>query len=267
MGILNVTPDSFYDGGKYNNIDEAVIRCAEMISNGADIVDIGGESTRPGAEAVSEQEEIDRVIPVIEKISKEYNIPISIDTTKSKVAEEAVKAGCEYINDISGLKFDRRIAEIASKTKKKIILMHTSGRPAEMQQKTAYNNLMDDIVNGLQESIKIAAEAGIENKNIIIDPGIGFGKTVEQNYVIINNIKQFKKLGYPVLIGLSQKSLIWKLYENKEIDRLPATVALNMISVYNGADIIRVHNVYEHKLALRTVEFLMEQLINADSME
>lgn len=267
MGILNVTPDSFFDGGRYNKLDNALKHALNMVDEGAEIIDVGGESTRPGAEAVDTNEELDRVIPVIEKLRQESDVKISVDTTKSEVAEEALKNGADIINDISGLKFDSRIADIAADYKSDLILMHTTGTPKDMQKNIKYVDFLDDICSSLNSSVLIAKDKGVNPSKIIIDPGIGFGKTVEQNYIIINSIKKFKEISFRVLIGLSRKSLIWKLYENKEIDRLPATVSLNMISVYNGADIIRVHDVREHRLALKTVEFLMEHKGNANILE
>lgn len=255
MGILNVTPDSFYDGGRYNSVDAALYHVREMINDGVDIIDIGGESTRPGAQAVSVEEEIDRVCPIIEKITREFNIPVSIDTHKSKVAEEALKLGSIMVNDIYGLQGDPHMAATIARYNAYCVIMHIRGTPQTMQLNTEYNNLLLEIARYLRDSIKIAKNANIADDRIIIDPGIGFGKSLEQNYIILNNIKYFKLLGYPVLVGLSRKSLIGKLYNTDE-DRLPATLALNAIAIYNGADIIRVHDVKEHKLILEPLKML-----------
>ncbi|MEJ5360666.1 MAG: dihydropteroate synthase [Spirochaetota bacterium] len=257
MGILNVTPDSFYDGGKYNSIDTALYHVSEMINNGADIIDVGGESTRPGAEEVAVEEEIDRVCPVIEKIIHEFNIPVSIDTRKSMVADEALRLGAIMVNDITGLQGDSDMPVTIARYNAYCVIMHIKGTPQTMQLNTEYDDLLSEITRYLYNSIEIAKKAHIADDKIIVDPGIGFGKSLEQNYVILNNIKYFKKLGYPVLIGLSRKSLIGRLYDSNE-DRLPATIALNAIAMYNGADIIRVHDVKEHKLIIKPLKMLYQ---------
>ncbi len=257
MGILNVTPDSFYDGGKYNTIDAALYHVKEMINDGVDIIDIGGESTRPGAAEISLEEEIDRVCPVIEKITQEFDVPVSIDTRKSKVADEALKLGAIMVNDISGLQGDPEMPATVARHNAYCVIMHIRGTPQTMQLNTEYNDLLSEIVSFLYESIGIAKKANVADDKIIVDPGIGFGKSLEQNYIILNNIKSFKNLGYPVLIGLSRKSLIGRLYNTAE-DRLPATIALNAIALYNGADIIRVHDVKEHKLILKPLKMLLQ---------
>ncbi|PKL17394.1 MAG: dihydropteroate synthase [Spirochaetae bacterium HGW-Spirochaetae-5] len=255
MGILNLTPDSFYDGGVHNTAEKGFIRAVTMYEEGADIIDVGGESTRPGAEQIGIDEEIDRVVPVIERIRRELPVPVSIDTTKSKVAVEAAKAGATIINDISGLTFDPGIIKVAAEYKTELIINHIKGTPADMQKNTGYNDIIKDILDFLNISINNALESGVFKDKIIIDPGIGFGKSLEQNYIILNNIRRFIKTGYPVLIGLSRKSLIGKLYDENE-DRLPATIALNAVAVYNGADIIRVHDVKAHRLAMDSIDFL-----------
>jgi dihydropteroate synthase len=256
MGILNVTPDSFYDGGRNFGRDKAIDKAYQLYKDGADIIDIGGESTRPGAETVSLTEEMDRVCPVIEAVAGEIDIPISIDTYKSEVAEEALKLGASIINDISGLTFDDRMAGIAAGYESYIILMHIKGSPKNMQINPHYNNLLEEIYSFLEHSKEKAVISGVDKDKIIIDPGIGFGKILEDNYRILNNIDFFKKMGFPLLIGLSRKSLIGKLYNNNDDDRLFATIALNSISTFNGADIIRVHDVREHYLASKSVEML-----------
>jgi len=255
MGILNVTPDSFYDGGIHNSIEKGVSHAMRMFEEGADIIDVGGESTRPGAVQISIDEEINRVVPVIERIVKEISIPVSIDTTKSRVAIEAVKAGASIINDISGLTFDPAIIKAAADYKTGLIINHIKGTPSDMQKNTGYNDIIKDILDFLNVSINNVLEAGVSRERIIIDPGIGFGKSLEQNYIILNNIMKFRESGYPVLIGLSRKSLIGRLYKTDE-DRLPATIALNAVAVNNGAEIIRVHDVKAHRLALDSIDFL-----------
>ncbi len=255
MGILNLTPDSFYDGGVYNNAEKGFLHALKMFEDGADIIDAGGESSRPGAASVSVNEEIDRVVPVIERIKKELPIPVSIDTTKSAVALEAVKAGASIINDISGLTFDLEIIRVAADYKTGLIINHIKGTPADMQKNTGYNDIIKDILDFLNISLNNALENGVSKDKIILDPGIGFGKSLEQNYIILNNIARFKESGYPVLIGLSRKSLIGRLYKEDE-DRLPATIALNAVAVNNGADIIRVHDVKAHRLAMDSIDFL-----------
>lgn len=257
MGVLNVTPDSFYDGDRYFDKSRAIDRAFEIESEGADIIDIGGESSRPGSDPIPTSAEIDRVCPIIEKISPKVTIPISIDTYKSEVAEAAIKAGASIINDISALSFDSRMSGIASRYNTYLILMHMKGRPKTMQDDPHYENLLDEIGTFLKDAANRAIADGIKEEKIIIDPGIGFGKTLIDNYKIINNIGYLKRIGFPVLIGLSMKSLIGKLYRENR-DRLPATLVLNAISILNGADIIRVHDVEAHRLALVAIEKLKE---------
>ena len=256
MGILNTTPDSFYDGNRYTKIDKAIDHAARMFKDGADIIDIGGESTRPGSKKISIKEEIDRTIPVIERVVKEIKIPVSIDTTKSEVALEAVKAGAAIINDISGCTFDPRIIQVAVDYKTTLIINHIKGVPFDMQEDTEYNAIIQDILDFLMRSIDDVLRQGVERDKIIIDPGIGFGKSAEQNFIILKHLAKFKETNYPVAIGISRKSFIGDIYYNDE-DRLPATIALNAIAVNNGADIIRVHDVKEHRLAMDSIDFLL----------
>ena len=201
MGILNVTPDSFYDGGKYNTIKQALIHTEQMISEGADIIDVGGESTRPGSNSVSQKEELRRVIPIIDAINKNFVIPVSIDTTKSMVARQALDSGATIVNDISGLSFDPALADIVSKYEAQIILCHTSSRPVYMQKKTLYENIVEDIYNYLENSIKISGDCGILADNISIDPGFGFGKTANHNLLLLKSLSKFKKLDKKVVVG------------------------------------------------------------------
>jgi dihydropteroate synthase len=255
MGILNVTPDSFYDGGRYADTARAVERAYRMRDDGADIIDIGGESTRPGAKPVEAEEEIGRVCPVIDAIAKDIGIPVSVDTSKANVARAALAAGASIVNDISALTFDAAMAGAVAECGAGLVLMHIQGTPETMQRDPRYADLIGEICGFLAAAAEKAMGHGIGREKIIIDPGIGFGKTLEDNYRIINNLHEIKKLGYPVLVGLSRKSLIGKLYDRDE-DRLPATIALNAASVLNGADIIRVHDVKEHRLALEGLEML-----------
>lgn len=245
MGVLNVTPDSFSDGGKYLAVDETVAQAKQLISAGADIVDIGGESTRPGAAGVSVEEEKKRVLPVIEKLAKETEVMISIDTTKAAVAMEAISAGAAMVNDISGLRFDENMAKLIADTGVAVCIMHMQGTPQNMQEKPAYSDLMGEIINYLNEGLAIAKKAGILHEKIIIDPGIGFGKTVEHNLEILKRLKELKVLGCPILVGTSRKSLIGKVLDLPVGDRLEGTAATVAISIANGADIIRVHDVAE----------------------
>jgi dihydropteroate synthase len=255
MGILNVTPDSFYDGGNFFDKNVAFRHALKIFKDGADIIDVGGESTRPGAEPVSIDEEVNRVCPVIEMISKEIDVKISIDTSKSEVARAAIQSGASMINDISGFTFDDKMVHIAAKEDVEVVLMHIHGTPKDMQVNPCYDDLIMSIYSFLDEALQRAVKGGVKKDKLIVDPGIGFGKTLEHNYVIINNIPKLKELGCPVLIGLSRKSLIGKLYE-KEEDRLPATIALNVAAIMKGAGIIRVHDIKEHKLALTALELL-----------
>jgi dihydropteroate synthase len=255
MGIINVTPDSFYDGGKYNNTDDAVHRVIEMERCGASIIDIGGESTRPGSKAVSVEEELKRVIPVIKQSAGILKIPVSIDTTKSEVAEAALMNGASIINDISGMTFDKKMMPLAAKYGAAVVIMHIKGVPETMQDNPVYENIIEDVIDFFLERIDEANSFGISNEKIILDPGIGFGKSLKDNYLLLANIQILKELGFPVCIGLSRKSLIGKLY-NDEQDRLPATIALNAAAVLNGADIIRVHDVKEHSLAMSGIDML-----------
>jgi len=254
MGIVNMTPDSFYDGGRYNDTQKALKRISSLIEDGADIIDIGGESTRPGSLGVSAQEELDRVIPIIEATSAEFDIVISVDTTKATVAEEALERGASIVNDISGLSFEPQVAQKVSKNKGAIILTHTSSRPVDMQKKTYYSSLISDITNSLLSSTQMAIESGIPEDNIIIDPGIGFGKTTGQNLEIIRKLEEFCKLGFPVCIGTSRKSFIGEILNTSSAEqRLIGSVCSVIISMLKGISIVRVHDVLETSQAIRTV--------------
>jgi len=256
MGILNVTPDSFSDGGLYANPEIAIDRAQEMVQQGANIIDIGGESTRPFADPVPENIEIQRVVPVISELSKKISVPISIDTSKANVAEEAIKAGASMINDISSLK-DPKMAKVARQAEVPLILMHMQGTPQTMQIGPKYKNIIEEILNELKYSIEKAENAGIQREMIIADPGIGFGKTVEDNFNIIRNLSHFQTLDVPLLIGSSRKSFIRKTLEKhhpKFLENSDAiecgTQATVSVSALNGVHIVRVHNVYQTQITL-----------------
>jgi len=250
MGILNVTPDSFSDGGDFFEKNIAIDRALEMVKQGADIIDIGGESTRPFSDSVSLKEEISRVIPVIEGISKESDVCISIDTTKSRVAIEALEVGASLINDISAMEIDSAMVDVALKFNCPIVLMHMKGIPKNMQDNPQYKSLISDIKEYLLARIDFVVSKGIDRKKIIIDPGIGFGKTVKNNFEIINNLDQFVKMNLPVLLGASRKSFIGTSLNLPEKDRLEGSIAANIIGLQKGAKIFRVHDVVETKRAM-----------------
>jgi dihydropteroate synthase len=243
MGILNVTPDSFSDGGKYSSRGEAVSRAKEMAEEGADIIDIGGESTRPGARAVPAGEEMRRVIPVIRELSRDGKIIISIDTRKAAVARAALEAGAHMVNDVSGLRHDRGMAGVVARCKVPVCLMHMQGVPRTMQKKPAYFDLMGEVIGCLEESIAFAINAGILHEKIIIDPGIGFGKTVAHNLEILKRLRELRVLGCPVLVGPSRKSLIGEVLGLPVGERVEGTAALVAAAIANGADLVRVHDV------------------------
>lgn len=242
MGILNVTPDSFSDGGKFNNLEIAIKHAKEMVAEGADIIDIGGESTRPNHKAVSKEEELRRVIPVIEALSKEIDIPISIDTYKGEVAEKAIKAGAALINDVWGFKKDPYIAEVAAKYNVPCCLMHN-------RDNTDYKNLMEDVLNDLKESLDIALKAGVKPENIMVDPGIGFAKTYEQNLIVMNHLEDLATLGYPVLLATSRKSMIGNALDLPSDQRLEGTIATTVLGIMKSCDFVRVHDVKENRRA------------------
>jgi len=253
MGILNVTPDSFYDGGKFSNLDEAVKRGTKMAEEGADVIDIGGESTRPRSEPISLEEELSRVIPVIERLSKEIEVPLSIDTYKSEVVRKALDCGASMINDISALRFDPEMKKIAAEYKVPIVLMHIKGTPKNMQDDPYYDDVMKEISSYLKESITIAKDAGIEEDKIIIDPGIGFGKRLEDNLNILKNLSILKTLEKPILVGPSRKSFIGKVLDLPPEERLEGSLGALAVAIFNGANLVRVHDVKE---SLRVAELV-----------
>ena len=244
MGILNITPDSFSDGGLYYTKNKAVDHALKMYDEGADIIDIGGESTRPGAEAVSLEEEMKRVVPVIEELAKRLTIPLSIDTYKSRIAHAALSAGASLVNDISGLKFDPEMSAVVASHKVPIAIMHIKGTPKNMQKNPSYTALIPEILDYLRRGLECARSAGIDEDNIIIDPGIGFGKTVEHNLEIIRRLNEFSGFEKPILIGPSRKSFIGKILNDLPVtERLEGTAAAAAIGIFNGANIIRVHDI------------------------
>ena len=257
MGVLNITPDSFSDGGKFYSPERAVEHAREMIDSGADIIDIGGESTRPGSAFVSEAEELRRVLPVIAQLTTSSSVPISIDTTKSSVARAALAAGVEIINDISALRFDPAIADEVAKTGAGVVLMHSRGTPKTMQQLPPITDILSEVISGLRESIAIAQQRGVAPDSIAVDPGIGFGKTAEQNVELIANLDQLvaEFPGFPIMIGTSRKSFIGKLLEDAPGDqRLYGTIGSVAASVMKGAHIVRVHDVKATVDALKVVD-------------
>nr|BAL58205.1 dihydropteroate synthase [uncultured prokaryote] len=260
MGIINLTPDSFYSKSRSHSFKEGVENAIRLIEEGADIIDLGGESTRPGALPVDENEEKKRVIPVLKELRKNWNGLISIDTYKSEVAREAIDEGADIINDISGLRFDPQMVDVVSRSGIPVVIMHTSGRPAEMQMRTDYRNLMLEIINYISRSISMLCEKGYPEKRIIIDPGIGFGKTVEQNLHIIANLKLLKVLKRPILVGASRKSFIGALSGNvPPEERLPGSLAAAIMAVLNGARIIRTHDVKETIQAIKIASEILER--------
>lgn len=245
MGILNVTPDSFYDGGRY--IENAIERALEIEWEGADIIDIGGESSRPGASPVSEDEELQRVIPIIEHLKGKISIPISIDTRKARVASAAVEAGATLINDITGFS-DPAMCEAAASTGANICVMHMQGTPQIMQKNPHYSKgVVPHVLNWFEKRLESLFKTGIHEKNIILDPGIGFGKTVSHNLEIIHNLQKFKTLGFPILLGVSRKSFMSKIVNKPAKELLPTTITMNTIAILSKVDIIRVHDVKEHR--------------------
>ncbi len=245
MGVLNLTPDSFYDGGRYVTVQAAVTQALTMVEEGADIIDIGGESSRPGAGSVNLDEELARVVPVVEALAAKSDVLISVDTTKSAVARAAIAHGARIINDISALRFDPDMGEVVARGGAFLVLMHMQGTPETMQQDPRYTDPVTEIEDFLRERIDAAVSAGIDRKRLIIDPGIGFGKRLAHTLEILRRLASFKDLGVPILIGLSRKSFLGEILDLPTSARLEGTIAANAIAIANGADIIRVHDVKE----------------------
>lgn len=252
MGILNVTPDSFSDGGRWNEIDKAKKHVADMIEEGASIIDVGGESTRPGHVQISVQEEIDRVVPMIQMIKENFDIPVSIDSYKSAVVEEALKAGADLVNDIWGLKYDRRVADLIAEYHVPCCLMHN-------REKAEYENFMDEMCQDLKESIAIAKAAGVSDDQIILDPGVGFGKTYEHNLIAINQLERLTELGYPVLLATSRKSVIGLTLDLPSDERVEGTLVTTVMGVQKKAAFVRVHDVKENMRAIRMTQAILRE--------
>ena len=249
MGIVNVTPDSFSDGGSYFSPEQAVAHGLRLAEEGADIIDIGGESTRPGAAPVSAAEETERVLPVIAELAANIDVPLSIDTTKAEVARKALAAGAEIVNDVSALRFDPEMGDVVAAARVPVVLMHMRGTPQTMQHDIQYQSLVDDIREFLEERLEYAVSVGIALENIIIDPGIGFGKSIEKdNLSILRNLAAFTALGRPILVGTSRKGFIGKLLGTPVHEREEGTAATVAIAIYNGAHIVRVHDVKSVKM-------------------
>jgi dihydropteroate synthase len=262
MGILNVTPDSFSDGGLYTDTARAVERAREMAVQGADIIDIGGESTRPGAEPLTEEEELRRIIPVIERLAAESTTPISVDTYKASVAKTALKAGASLVNDISGLRFSPDMANVVADHGAALAIMHIKGTPRNMQQNPVYADVVGEVLQYLEEGIEIALKAGVDRGKILIDPGIGFGKTPEHNLTLLNRLSEFRVLGRPILIGTSRKRFIGTVLDipapEQRIEGTAATVAL---AIERGAQMVRVHDVAQMVRVARMTDAIIRERI------
>ena len=257
MGILNMTPDSFSDGGQFKSHNKAIDHALKMVEEGANIIDIGGESTRPGAEAVQLEEELSRTIPIIEAVRLKSDCLISIDTYKSKVAKTALAAGADMVNDISGLTFDHNMASLVAERNVPVIIMHIKGKPRDMQKNPNYDNLIKEIKAFFEVQIAIAKKAGIDSGNIILDPGIGFGKRLEDNFEIIRELGQISTMGYPVLLGPSRKSFIGFTLDLPVEERIEGTLASITAGVINGARIVRVHDIRATRRTLTITEKIM----------
>lgn len=244
MGILNVTPDSFSDGGQFTQIEQAITQVDNMISQGASIIDIGGESTRPGASEVAEGDEIDRVIPLLKAIKERFDVLVSIDTSKARVMQEAISYGADIINDVRALQNEGCLAAVAQ-SNIPVCLMHMQGLPRTMQENPHYDDVIDDIISFFKQRIQVCQQAGIDKERLILDPGFGFGKTLEQNYQLLANLNKFHVLGLPILSGTSRKSMIGNLLHREVNHRLAGSLATAMLAAQQGAKIIRVHDVEE----------------------
>jgi dihydropteroate synthase len=256
-GILNVTPDSFSDGGRFFDQTDAVLHAFQMAKDGADIIDVGGESTRPGAEAVSLEEELRRVVPVIHKIRQKSSVPISVDTYKSGVAVEALNAGANIVNDISGLHFDEKMADAIAERGASVVVMHIKGSPKDMQMNPHYDDVVKEVYEYLANAVEAARKKGI--KQIMIDPGIGFGKSVEHNLELIHCLDEFRSIGVPILIGVSRKSFIGKILDTPVETRLEGTAAALTASILHGADVVRVHDVREMRRVALVADAIRRQ--------
>ena len=250
MGILNVTPDSFSDGGKFNNLDAALYHAEEMIKEGADIIDIGGESTRPGHVVITDEEEISRVTPVVEAVKARFDAPVSIDTYKGNVAEAALQAGADLVNDIWGFKHDRKVAQLNAQYGAACCLMHNKAE-------AVYENFLEDMVKDMEECVRIAREAGVADDKIILDPGVGFGKTYEMNLEAIHHVDVLHRLGFPVLLGTSRKSVIGLTLDLPADQRVEGTLVTTVMGVMKGCAFVRVHDIKENKRAIQMTKAIL----------
>ena len=250
MGILNATPDSFSDGGKYNHLDAALFHTEEMLRDGADIIDIGGESTRPGHTVITDEEEIARVTPVIQAVKSRFDVPVSIDTYKGKVTEAALQAGVDLVNDIWGFKHDKKVADLTAKYGAACCLMHN-------RHEAVYENFLDDMVRDMEECVQIAREAGVADDRIILDPGVGFGKTYEMNLEAIHHVDVLHRLGFPILLGTSRKSVIGLTLNLPADQRVEGTMVTTVIGVMKGCAFVRVHDIKENKRAIQMTEAIL----------
>ena len=250
MGILNVTPDSFSDGGSYTSIDKAMEQTEKMIQQGADIIDVGGESTRPGHVQIGDEEEIKRVVPVIREIKKKFDIPVSIDTYKSAVAKAALEAGADLLNDIWGFRYDEKMAELAAEYDVPVCLMHN-------RDNLDYDDFMEDVKKDLQISLDIAEKYGVKKENIMLDPGVGFGKTYEQNLMVMNHLEEIVDMGYPVLLGTSRKSVIGLTLDLPVYEREEGTLATSVLGAIKGCQFVRVHDVEKNVRALKMTDAIL----------
>ncbi|EOT1824367.1 dihydropteroate synthase [Vibrio vulnificus] len=259
MGILNVTPDSFSDGGQFNALDAALVQAERMIAAGVSIIDIGGESTRPGAPEVSLEEELKRVIPAIQAIRQKHDVWISIDTSKAEVMKQAIEAGADLINDVRALQESGALA-VAAKAQVPICLMHMQGQPRSMQHNPSYQDVLKEVGEFLEERVAACEEAGIAKELLILDPGFGFGKTIEHNYHLLAHLEAFHQLGLPVLAGMSRKSMVFKLLNKKPAECMVASVTCATIAAMKGAQIIRVHDVEETVEAMRVIQMMHKNI-------
>ncbi|EIJ0985050.1 TPA: dihydropteroate synthase [Vibrio vulnificus] len=259
MGILNVTPDSFSDGGQFNALDAALVQAERMIAAGVSIIDIGGESTRPGAPEVSLEEELKRVIPAIQAIRQKHDVWISIDTSKAEVMKQAIEAGADLINDVRALQEPGALA-VAAKAQVPICLMHMQGQPRSMQHNPSYQDVLKEVGEFLEERVAACEEAGIAKELLILDPGFGFGKTIEHNYHLLAHLEAFHQLGLPILAGMSRKSMVFKLLNKKPAECMVASVTCAAIAAMKGAQIIRVHDVEETVEAMRVIQMMHKNI-------
>lgn len=261
MGILNITPDSFYKKSRVPSVNDALKRADKMIQEGADILDLGGESTMPGSDPIPEEEELRRILPVVRETIKKFDIPVSVDTYKSAVAKVVLEEGASIINDISGLRFNPDMAKTIAPTNAGVVIMHISGKPKTMQENPFYKFLMKEIKSYLDESINLAISTGISEDRIVIDPGIGFGKDFSHNVAILKKLKLLKKLKKPILLGLSRKSFIGKILDLPVEERLEGTLAASIIGIINGAQILRTHDVKETRRAVAVADAILKNEI------